>query len=251
MWESVLPRLEQLKAIDRQCQAFGAAKHKYVLRPCLSESEIAAVEHRLGISLPASLHAFYSSVGDGVVGPAYGLKPSTNLVGYLQTSLYPGIEAIRRVAATRGIPPDSDGYFEAPRDVVSGLLSVIDEGCGHETCLITNGPSTGNVVYLSADGYVVETDQTLIDIYNDWLDREIERFEAVHSLMLAGKNYDQIKEEMATRFRDYRAGDRIVSIVNTAKPPALFGDGNCRIYCGATQFPWFDGILKEWQESHV
>jgi hypothetical protein len=103
------------------------------------------------------------------------------------------------------------------------------------------------VVHVSADGYVVETEETLIDIYTEWLDREIERFEAVRSLMSAGKTFVQIQDEMIARFQDYNAGDRIVSVADVPKPASLFGEGNHRIYHGATQYPWYENVLKEWQ----
>jgi hypothetical protein len=189
-------------------------------------------------------------VGDGIAGPEYGLNPAANLLGYLPSENYPGIEAFRQIAVAEGLPPDDRGYFEISHEVLAGLLSIIDVGCGHEVCLIATGPRTGNVVYVSADGHVVETEKTLIDIYTEWLYRELERFEAVRSLMCAGKTFEQIQDEMIARFQDHGVGDRIASIADVQKPAALFGEGNHRIYHGATQYPWYESVLKQWQHRN-
>ena len=64
MWGGVLDKLRHLKALDRQCQAFGADTHRYLLRPCLSPAAIEGVERRLGVALPATLRSFYADVTD-------------------------------------------------------------------------------------------------------------------------------------------------------------------------------------------
>jgi hypothetical protein len=246
----VLDKLQQLKAIDRQCQAFGAGTHRYLIRPRLSAIGFSRVEGRLGVALPDALSRFYDEVGDGVAGPCYGLKPAAELTGYLPAEMYPGIEAFRQAAAAEGDPAREDGYFETSDAALAGLVAIIEEGCGHQVCLITTGPKTGNIVYVSADGYVVETEKTLVQIYSEWLEDEIGKFEAVRSLMAAGKGFREIQDEMNARFQDYSAGDRIVSIANVAKPAALFGEGNLRIYHGATQDPWYESVLNEWQRRN-
>jgi hypothetical protein len=251
MWDDVVSKLKRLKAIDCQCQAFGAETHRYLLRPGLSANAIDPVERRLGVELPRALRDFYTEVGDGVAGPYYGLKPAAELSGYRPAEEYPGIEVFKQAATAEGIPPDDQGYFEMSHEALGGLLSIIEEGCGHEVCLIASGPRNGNIVYVSADGYVVETETTLVHIYAEWLDREIDRFEAVRSLMSAGKSFEQIQNEMIARFREYNAGDRIASIANVPKPAKMFGEGNHRIYHGATQHPWYETVLQEWQRRNA
>jgi hypothetical protein len=251
MWHDVVDKLKRLKAVDRQCQAFGADTHRYFLRPCLSVNALETFERRFGTALPPALSSFYTEVGDGVAGPYYGLKPAAELSGYRPSENYPGIEFFKQAATAEGMPPDDHGYFEMSHQALAGLLSIIDEGCGHQVCLIASGPKTGNIVYVSADGHVVETETTLVQIYAEWLDREIDRFEAVRSLMSAGKSFEQIQKEMIARFREYNAGDRIVSIANVPKPAKLFGEGNHPIYHGATQHPWYETVLKEWQRRNA
>jgi hypothetical protein len=251
MWKTVVERLARLRSLDRQCQAFGASEHQYLLRPCLAANGIDAVENRLGGVLPDALKAFYTQVGNGIAGPNYGLKPSAELLSYRAGEDYRGVDALRQIASevkTLGHRPD---YFEVPFEELTGLLSVIDQGCGHQTCIVANGPKAGTVVYLSSDGFVVETKKSLVDIYLDWLWDEVKRFEAVQDLMEAGKSYQQIESAMIARFGDYNAGGRIASIANVKKPAELFGEGNHRIYHGASQHPWYENVLRSWQSKHL
>ena len=246
MWAEVLEKLEQLKAIDKQCQAFGARTHRYILWPCLRPAEIERVEQQLGVKLPESLRMFYLEAGDGDAGPNYGLLQAAKLRGYRADQPYPGIEKIRQAAEH-----SDEGYFEAPKEVLAGLLVVIDEGCGHETCLVTSGPLTGNVVHVSNDGFVEETNQTLRDHFEQWLDRELKLFGAVESLMRSGASYAEIHEKMVAQFEDWFAGSRISSIANIEKPARLFGTGDVDSGSGADHNRWYEKVLKKWQRANV
>ena len=251
MWNTILEKLNCLKGIDRQFQAFGASTHRYVLYPVASLKAVEATELELGARLPETLRSFYLNVGDGVAGPNYGLNRLGLLKSYRPAEAYPGVATLRQLAKDEGYALDEESaYFELSHDALSGLVAIIEEGCGHRTCLVTTGDSTGNVIYVSADGCVSETRKTMLDVYDEWLNRELERFEAVSRLMLAGYTYEQIDREMVTSYQDHSAGDRIVSIANVQKPTSLFGEGNHRIYHGATQFPWYERTLMDWQRRN-
>src|SRR5262249_57396808 len=98
MWAEVLEKLEQLKAIDKQCQAFGARTHRYILWPCLRPDEIERVEQQLGVKLPESLRMFYLEAGDGGAGPNYGHLPAFVLWGQLRDRPDPTITRNRQAA---------------------------------------------------------------------------------------------------------------------------------------------------------
>lgn len=242
MWNKILDKLARLKALDRQYQAFGARTHRYHLQPCLSEAAINEVERRRGVALPPALRSFYAAVGDGIAGPDYGLNSADCLKGHRADEPYPGVEVFRQIAAAQGEPPDESGYFEMAHRALSGLLSIIDQGCGHQTCLIAAGPKIGRIVYVSADGFVVETDKTLPDIYDEWLNHEIELFETVERLMRAGKTLEQIKSEMIARFKTYDAGNRMTSIADASPPASL--DGARQVNS------WYESVLADWQRKN-
>ena len=250
MWEAVLQKLERLKSLDRQRQAFGAESHAYAFSPRLSASEVEALERDVGAALPEELRTFYTEVGGGGAGPFYGITFAEWLDGYRPGEPYPGVEALRKLATKRGSPPREDGYFATPRGALSGLLSVIDEGCDHKVCVVATGPQAGEVVNVSAEGHVTETGKSFVEYYEAWLDSQLEQFEALEDLMRSGATYEQISKEMRDRFDVYEAGDMIISIADVPKPAHLFWNGGARIYHGATQFPWYESVLKEWQAKN-
>ena len=246
MWAEVLEKLERLKAIDKQCQAFGARTHRYILWPCLRPEEIEGVEQQLGVGIPEHLRLFYLEAGNGGAGPNYGLLPAAKLRSYRADQPYPGIEKFRQAAEHTG-----EGYFEAPKEVLAGLLVVIDQGCGHESCLVTTGPLAGNVVHVSNEGFVDETNQTLRDHFEQWLDREINLFGTVEFLMRSGASYAAIHEKMVAEFEDWFAGSRISSLANVEKPARLFGTGDIDSGSGAAHNQWYEKVLKKWQRANV
>jgi len=251
MWDEIRNKIRELHAVDRQLQAFGAHAHGYELRTRLRSSDIRKTEARIGVALPEALRQFYLDLGNGVAGPFYGLEPAEKLEAYRPNDPYPGVAALKEIAAAEdGLSADHPGYFEVSHEALAGLLTVIHEGCGHETCLIVTGDHVGRIVHVSCDGYVEDTTDTLVDLYSRWLDRELERFAAVREMMLAGLSRVEIYDAMSTRYDDYDANDRIVSIADIPKPESLFGRGGRGRHHGAVQFPWYDRVLADWQHVH-
>lgn len=251
MWEEIFEKLAHLRDLDKQFQVFGAEHHRYYLGHEVAEEILALVERRLGVVLPAELREFYLDWGNGVLGPHYGLRQVLDLEGYRPSEPYTDAATLRALALKQGRAHESDDYFEIEREHLTGLISIIDEGCGHEVCLVTSGPRVGELVNVSADGYVHETNRTLIQTYEQWLDRELGKFETVRRLMLSGASLEEINREIREKFDTYDAEDIIVSIADVEKPEELFGSGGSKIYHGATQTPWYEKVLREWRETNA
>jgi hypothetical protein len=73
-------KILQLKKIDgngffrrKPFKLFGSKKHEYKLNNCLSEIEIQKFEKIYQIVLPLDYRNFINNIGNGGVGPAYGL----------------------------------------------------------------------------------------------------------------------------------------------------------------------------------
>jgi hypothetical protein len=248
MWEDVLAKIARLLVLDPQHQVFGSEHHYYALAFEVPEEEIIAVERRLGVELPAELREFYLDFGNGIVGPHYGLRPIEEIGSYRASEPYTDAATFRAQALKEGRASGSDEYFTVERSDLTGLIAIIDEGCGHETCIVATGPRVGQIVHVSADGYVHETGRTLIQTYEAWVDRELGKFELVKSLMTGGASLDEINREIGEKFESLDAEDIIVSIADIKKPAELFGSGGSRIYHGATQTPWYEKVLREWRE---
>lgn len=249
MWSPIQERVRHLASLDRRFQAFGAEAHRYAWRAPASASQLAEVEERLGARLPGELRSFYLEVADGGAGPDYGLLPVSKLIGFRANQPYPGIQALRDAAARHGSPSDESGYFEAPSECHAGLVGIIEQGCGHTIALVTTGTMTGRVVHLSGDGFVAETEDGLLGLYEGWLDSTIEQFEATRALMDAGTSFDDLQREMAARYDLHNVGDLITSIADVDKPASLFGTANARVYNGARQSPWFVEVLTSYQRA--
>lgn len=73
--DRLVQRLDRLRTLDPDLQAFGALSHEYRLLPPLSELEIAGFEQEHGVVLPAEYRLFLARVGNGGAGPYYGLTP--------------------------------------------------------------------------------------------------------------------------------------------------------------------------------
>jgi hypothetical protein len=115
---------------------------------------------------------------------------------------------------------------------------------------VTTGARAGEVVHVSLEGYVQETGENLVQTYNEWLDRELGKFDLVVGLMRSGATLEEINAAVNEKYESYDAEDVIVSIADVEKPAELFGTGGSRIYHGATQTPWYESVLREWREAN-
>jgi hypothetical protein len=68
-------RIKDLAERDPERRLFGSQLHNYELLPCLTESELDALESSYGIEVPPEYRVFVSGIGNGGAGPGYGLQP--------------------------------------------------------------------------------------------------------------------------------------------------------------------------------
>lgn len=71
---TIRDRVNRLASIDVEKVQFGAGSHQYRFGPALLESDCESIEGLYGISLPTEYRWFITSVGNGGVGPGYGLE---------------------------------------------------------------------------------------------------------------------------------------------------------------------------------
>lgn len=190
-WESVPAKLRTLRELDAARVVFGAETHDHALAPTLSEARVLALEKKLAISLPPGLRAFYTHVGNGGAGPGYGLYGSVALKRRRPAVAYPGVAALRQRG---GEQPANELAANCTPYSLSGLLIVGTHGCGIFTAVVCTG-DVGRVVSFDADG-VSESERTLRDVYVEWLDDELARFELLQRLHAAGASQGTMVDEM-------------------------------------------------------
>ena len=65
VWNTIAEKILQLNDLDRQCQAFGAAKHRYAFRPVLSTDHLKEFERDHAFQIPDELRKVYLELGNG------------------------------------------------------------------------------------------------------------------------------------------------------------------------------------------
>lgn len=247
MWDDIKRKTAELAAMDQTCQVFGARSHNYHFGPPLSEEQIARPEARQGFRLPPELRSFYLECGDGGPGPYYGMRGLEEL-----EPLNPHLPWIPPAElsklAREGYEPDdeeceyyyeSDSNWAVPDEFYRGMVKVVDYGCGHNYCMVINGPQTGLLLFLDTDAGMAEC-HDLRRLFNDWLTIETGRFTLVMEMFTIAEtaaDLDQRCLEKDSNF--YKARDYLMSCHGIRKPASLFGENENR-YHGAVQFPWYE-----------
>ncbi|NEO84614.1 MAG: SMI1/KNR4 family protein [Spirulina sp. SIO3F2] len=257
MWSDIKQKILKLEKLDQGRAIFGARSHQYRFHPVASLGAVRECEARLGVSLPDELRLFYMQLSNGGVAPNYGLRSLEGLRDYFKPHLeFPGAEYYRELARQEGyfcedddddeLDDDEKDYFEIPHDYVQGLIAIIEEGCGHQTCLITSGENIGNVVYVSNDGCITETNKKLTDLYQNWVDGAIQAFERVISFIDTDLSMEEIKQETRHELRGYSVDSLIVSLIGAQKPRELFFKGGLR-FGGHAQGLWYEEKLHNYR----
>ncbi|BDS09624.1 SMI1/KNR4 family protein [Aureispira anguillae] len=214
MWTEVLTKLDQLKAYDSRHQVFGAKNHRYERNELLSAEKIRQAASNLGVELPIELVEFYKTIGNGIVGPCYGLLPIEKLRTYQADQVYPGAAYFKALAKKHKdghVYPN--GSWELDQDELKGLLVIIPEGSGHEICLATKGTRRGQVVYVSTNGMVHDSIFNLIDLYHNWLDRELEIFDFMLDLLDKQLKEEEIIQKVRTKYQVYNEKERLLGLI--------------------------------------
>lgn len=108
--------------------------HRYPLQPPTTAEAIAAAEAKIGVRLPPLLHAIYSEIANGGIGPGYGL------IGVAGTPYHRGwaynddTDTVPDLAATY-LDVTSCTTYWPPQ-----LVPVCDWGCMHASAIDCSNP---------------------------------------------------------------------------------------------------------------
>ena len=130
MWNQVIHKIDLLKSLDKQKQVFGSHHHNYTFNPVINENQLQEIEKRLSTDLPEELKSLYLEVGNGGVGPNFGVLSAFKLYGYKPEKPYRDnltlkmmmLEKYRDEYESKDV---DDDYFEIDHDDITGLIVII------------------------------------------------------------------------------------------------------------------------------
>lgn len=156
--KAIRSALERLRAADPRLEIFGARGHRYHLHAPIAERELIMWERDHEVTLPDEYRMFLLQLGNGGVGPYYGIFPLgrwdgaedtlesfSDAVGDLRAP-FPHRSAWNLPASRRTLPEDAEGdteYF-AP-SLTDGAFSIAHHGSAVRTMLVVSGPERGMI----------------------------------------------------------------------------------------------------------
>lgn len=135
--------LAVLRDRDPSYQCFGAAGHRYQLRPALTDAAITQLEHRYQMQVPAEYREFLQHYGNGGAGPYYGILSLEAAIDDLRVSdddLEP-----RFPIGAPFLPPPTEAAASALLYPSPGILPIAEVGCGGMVVIVTSGVEHQNL----------------------------------------------------------------------------------------------------------
>lgn len=153
---------------DKNYEIFGAKVHQYELNETVSLEWVRAFEKQFQVKLPQEYVFFITKVGNGGVGPYYGIDPLSldeDYVRYYNNLSKPSIynedylqfyndnitlfENKKRYDAQED---DEEAFHEKQKQIYdtleNGTLNINNQGCTCDALLVVNGSRAGEIVYI-------------------------------------------------------------------------------------------------------
>lgn len=176
--DRIRQKMNALRTADPTMALFGArgrSGHGYRLNPPIRETDLLRFEGKLGFLLPSDYRTFLLDIGNGPMGPYYGLTPLD--LGRDLEPLRITFPFTREQAACAAAGPGCVGLtFADDGHDEGGYLHLCEVGCGIYCLLVIKGEAHGCVwvssdvceLQLAMDGH--DTHRAFLDWYEEWLD---------------------------------------------------------------------------------
>lgn len=186
------------RTVDKKCELFGASTHKYKLNPPISASFVRSIEEKYGFTLPEDYFQFITEVGDGGVGPDYGIQSFITLLTegadsyskrYWQEYRYSLVKPFVprpmladeveefAIATKEAYERNPNHYYICEEDDetkfcdTAGFYTLGTHGCQWDFGLIITGEKRGQVFDTDNEGAYGFVANSFTEFYQRWLDR--------------------------------------------------------------------------------
>jgi hypothetical protein len=159
-------KIGQLKKLDKNFSLFGSQKHKYKINSPISIEKVRQFESTHNVTLPTEYVEFITIIGNGGVGPFYGLEPLENCLfddldykrpdfllnpgkPFLHTEPWnikfrPTVdEDVNETAYEDELSKFEEQYFD--KEHMNGVIAICNYGCAISLNLVVNGLEYGNI----------------------------------------------------------------------------------------------------------
>jgi hypothetical protein len=243
LWAPVAASLQRLASTDPRWLRFGAAHHRYQLRPPLSQARLAEIEAAAQLRLPEDYRDFVLALGDGGAGPYYGILALDQPAQLGQLGGDCGLGAGPTSTAPASAPTSpAPGEASAPTSAPAlwrGVVALCHLGCGYLAYLVIAGPRRGQVWLDAAPvGVVACIAPHFISFYTGWLSAlEQGEWPAAHvppgrcALAQALSGYLGVVEQRLGRARGELGGAEFREAL------AALGPGSIQVVADASRSP--------------
>lgn len=147
-YKAILKNTALIKLLDPNCTSFGADRWNYEFRK-ITETDVAQIELKNNMTLPADFRDFILAVGFGPA-PVYGADPKI----FLDMQQW-----------------DYEEDEEYLQPLFDGYITIAEYGCGVETMLIVKGVHKGELWHNGNEKL-----EKLQDSYYNWYLKYTENF---------------------------------------------------------------------------
>lgn len=213
-WSEIKKVIGSLRQLDKQLAVFGSNTHKYQDKKTLSDEEISRVETKNNCLLPLELKNYYKIIGNGVVGPAYGIY-SIDEIEFINAHVpYKGVESYLTELEEEGIDPYLAGYYQIPEEKWGGLVKVNHEGCSSHLAIVCTGVSKDTVVWFNYDGQIYETGLNFRQYYAEWLMKEYKKFLFIKQSAENGLKKSKVLQNFIEEYEEHNSEKYINSYLD-------------------------------------
>lgn len=179
MWTDTLNKIKLLKEYDTQLIVHDARFHRYQFHSPATIRLVEEASRRLKTPLPEELVYIYLNIGNGGVGPDWGLMPVEKIYNIDPQNLLSGI----------------DSCESEIRELLAGakLIAVMDRYYSHKSWIVAEGKGLGEVFACPDDiDFIYHEGRSICEVYSKWLDQELSRFQRIHNQIMSGANIRDI-----------------------------------------------------------